>query len=115
MAINTIVWDASAALNHLEGDSALLDEMIALFLTEAPKQLGELARFQAEGNLPALANTAHAIKGTVVHFYAEPARACASQLEQAARSGQPADYQTMTKALIKAVEDLMNNLELWKT
>ena len=115
MAINTIVWDPSATLNHLEGDSALLDEMIALFLIEAPKQLSELIRFQAEGNLPALANTAHAIKGTVVHFYAEPARACASQLEQAARSGQSADYQAMTKALITAVEDLMNNLELWKT
>ena len=65
-------------------------------------------------NLPALANAAHAIKGTVVHFYAEPARACASQLEQAARSGQSADYQFMTNALIKAVEDLINNLGLRK-
>ena len=115
IAINTIFWDASAALNHLEGDSALLDEMIAIFLLEAPKQLDELTRFQTENDLPALANAAHAIKGTFVHFYAEPARACASQLEQAARSGQSADYQTMTKVLIKAVEDLINNLELWKT
>jgi PAS domain S-box-containing protein len=112
---NQTVWDKTAALNHLEGDSALLAEMIALFLTEAPKQLGELAQFQAEGNLPALANTAHAIKGTVVHFYAESARECASQLEQAARSGQSVDYQFMTQALIKVVEDLINNLGLWKT
>jgi len=115
IAIDTIVWDPSAALNHMEGDSALLDEMIALFLTEAPKQLDELTQFQAEGNLPALANAAHAIKGTVVHFYAEPARECASQLEQAARSGQSADYQVMTKALIKALKDLINILGLWKT
>ena len=115
IAIDTIVWDPSAALNHMEGDSALLDEMIALFLTEAPKQLDELTQFQAEGNLPALANAAHAIKGTVVHFYAEPARACASQLEQAARSGQSADYQVMINALVKAVKDLINSLRLWKT
>ena len=80
IAINTIFWDASAALNHLEGDSALLDEMKAIFLIEAPKQLEELTRFQTENDLPALANTAHTIKGTVVHFYAELARECASQL-----------------------------------
>ncbi len=93
----------------------MLDEMIAMFLIAAPKQLSELIQFQAEDNVPALANTAHAIKGTVAHFYAESAREYASQLEQAARSGQPVDYQTITKGLIKTVEDLINNLELWKT
>ena len=115
IAINTIFWDASTALNNLEGDSALLDEMIAIFLIEAPKQLCEVARFSAEGDLSALANTAHAIKGAVGHFYSAKATACASQLEQAARSGQSADYKGMSEALIKAVKDLINNLSLWKT
>jgi HPt (histidine-containing phosphotransfer) domain-containing protein len=115
IAINSIVWDATAALNHLEGDSALLDDMIAMFIIEAPQKLSELARFQAEGNLPALANTAHAIKGTVVYFYAEQAKACALLLEQTARSGQSADYQGMTDALTNAVTNLINNLGLWKT
>ena len=105
-----VVWDATAILNHLEGDSALLDEMIALFLTEAPKQLSELARFSAEGNLPALANMAHTIKGTVAHFYATNASACASQLEQIARGRQLADYRGMTEALVKAVSDLMKDM-----
>jgi CheY-like chemotaxis protein len=49
------VWDANAALDNLDGDSALLDEMIALFLTEAPQLLIELAKVKAEGNLPELA------------------------------------------------------------
>jgi len=110
IAINTIVWDATAALNHLEGDRALLEEMIAIFLIEAPKQLSELARFSAEGDLSALANTAHAIKGAVGHFYSAKATACASHLEKTARGGQSADYKGMTKALIKAVKDLINNL-----
>ena len=110
IAINTIVWDATAALNHLEGDRALVEEMIAIFLIEAPKQLSELARFSAEGDLSALANTAHAIKGAVGHFYSAKATACASHLEKTARGGQSADYKGMTKALIKAVKDLINNL-----
>jgi len=109
-----IVWDATAALDSLDGDSALLDEMIALFLIEGPEQLSELSRVQAEGNLPALANAAHTIKGTVAQFYAESAKACALLLEQTARSGQSADYQGMTNALIDAVTDLINNLRLAK-
>jgi CheY-like chemotaxis protein len=110
-----IVWDATAALDNLDGDSALLDEMIALFLIEVPKLVIELTRVQAEGNLPALANVAHTIKGTVAQFFAEPAKACALLLEQAARSGQPADYQGMTDALVKAVTELINNLRLAKS
>ncbi|MDD1626183.1 MAG: Hpt domain-containing protein [Methylococcaceae bacterium] len=108
------IWDATAALENLDGDSDLLDEMIALFLVEGPKHLSELSRFQAEGNLSALANTAHAIKGAVGHFYVNTAKECASLLEQTARSGQSADYQGMTDALINAVTDLINNLRLAK-
>jgi CheY-like chemotaxis protein len=107
-----IVWDEGAALNHLEGDSDLLYEMIELYLMEGPKQLNELSRFQAEGDLIALANTAHAIKGTTAHFYAITAKACADRLEEAARGRQSADYQGMTEALVKAVMDLMKNLLL---
>jgi PAS domain S-box-containing protein len=113
-ASNPIIWDATAAFEQLDGDSALLDEMIALFLIEGPKQLTELSRVQAEGNLPALANAAHAIKGTLAQFYAESAKAGALLLEQTARSGQSADYQGMTDALINAVTGLINNLRLAK-
>ena len=107
-----MVWDKTAALKQLDGDSELLHEMIALFLTECPKQLHELARFQAAGNLAALANTAHAIKGTIDHFYAHTAKACSSKLELAARKGQPADFQGMTDALVHAVTDLRDQLLL---
>jgi len=53
---------------------------------------------------------AHAIKGTVAHFYATNASACASQLEQTARGGQLADYGGMTEALVKAGSDLMKDM-----
>jgi CheY-like chemotaxis protein len=109
-----IVWNETSALEHLEGDSDLLNELITLFLIEGPKQLGELSRFQAEGNLLALANAAHAIKGTIAHFYADTVTSCVSLLEQTARSGQPADYPSMTESVVKAVTDLINNLQLAK-
>jgi hypothetical protein len=53
---------------HLEGDSDLLYELITLFLIEEPKQLGELSRLQAVGNLATPANAAQAIKGTIAIF-----------------------------------------------
>jgi CheY-like chemotaxis protein/HPt (histidine-containing phosphotransfer) domain-containing protein len=111
---NPVVWDETTALLHLEGDSELLDELIALFLTEGPKQLRDLSRLQAEGNIPELANTAHAIKGTITHFYDTTATEAVFQLEQMARSGQAADYLSMTEAVVKAVTDLQNNLLLAK-
>jgi protein-histidine pros-kinase len=106
-----MAWDRSVTLDHLEGDDDLLNELIALFLIESPKQLHELSRFQAEGNITELANVAHAIKGTIAHFYVATATDCVSLLEKTARSGQSADYQGMTEVVIKAVTDLIDNLQ----
>ena len=107
-------WDETAALLHLEGDSELLDELIVLFLTEGPKQLRDLTRLLAEGNINELANTAHAIKGTIAHFYDATATEAVFQLEQTARNSQSADYLGMTETVVKAVTDLLNNLLLAK-
>ena len=112
---NMSIWNATAALENLNGDNALLDEVITLFLTEAPKQLNELTTAQAEGNLPALANAAQAIKGAVAEFYAEPVKECALLLEQTARKGQSADYQSMIDDLVNKVTNLIRNLRLAKT
>ncbi|MEI6334696.1 MAG: Hpt domain-containing protein [Methylococcaceae bacterium] len=50
--------------------------MIAIFLTEAPQQLHELTRYQAQGKLPESAATAHALKGSVGHFYSVQTQVC---------------------------------------
>lgn len=106
-----LAWNRTVTLDHLEGDNDLLNELIALFLIESPKQLYELSRFQAEGNITELANVAHAIKGTIAHFYVATATDCVSMLEKTARRGQAADYQGMIESVIKAVTDLINILQ----
>lgn len=50
------------------------------------------------------------LKGEVAYFYADTAKECARILEQAAHSGQSADFKSMTEAVEMAVRDLMNNL-----
>ena len=104
---NKLIWDESATLKHLEGDKLLLAELQLMFLQEAPKQLSDLGTFLAQGKLGELANSAHALKGSTGHFYAEAAKEAVSVLEQAARNGEPADYPTLVAQATLAVTTLM--------
>jgi CheY-like chemotaxis protein/HPt (histidine-containing phosphotransfer) domain-containing protein len=106
------VWDELTALNNLGDDEELLYDIIELYLIEAPKQLVDLSSLQQQGSLLELANIAHTIKGTSSNFYANQVTECASVLEKAARSQQPADFYTLTKALIDAVTNLLNQLKI---
>jgi len=109
---HTQVWDEKSALDYLEDDTELLDDMIILFLTDLPNQLKELSDYCSEGNLVSLGNTAHAIKGAVGNFYAASATECARELEHTARAGQSADFKKLTEVLIAALTDLMHALQL---
>jgi len=110
-----LIWDESKALKQLDGDEELLYEMISLFLTEAPKQIKELAKVLAEGDRFKLANTAHAIKGTLSHFYADTAKNCANTLEQTARSGDGGNVQNLTETLVNAMTEVIHALTQAKT
>ncbi|MEQ1531399.1 MAG: response regulator, partial [Methylococcales bacterium] len=76
------VWDEQAALKRLDNDNELLDDMIVLFLEEAPKRLGQLRTALAGNDLVDAADAAHAIKGMAGHFCAEVVINHAAQLEQ---------------------------------
>ncbi|MEI6336779.1 MAG: response regulator [Methylococcaceae bacterium] len=104
------VWDETTTLMHLQDDKELLLEMIPLFLMESATQLNELAHLYATGDLPALADAAHALKGGAALFYAAPVVECAQRLEHSARSGQAADYQSLIDALGKTTATLINTL-----
>ncbi|MDD5272362.1 MAG: response regulator [Methylovulum sp.] len=105
------VWDEARALNQLDGDRELLDEMIVLFLSEGLKQLEALATAQAQNDVPALVNAAHSLKGTLTHFCADSAKTAASVLEQAARNGQTADLPALAQTLQQAVSTLLQHLQ----
>ncbi|MFI3199546.1 MAG: response regulator, partial [Methylococcaceae bacterium] len=107
------VWNETTALMHLQDDKELLLEMIPLFLMESATQLNELSHLYATGDLSALADTAHALKGGAALFYAAPVVACAQRLEDSARSGQSADYQSLIDTLDKETTTLINTLQAY--
>lgn len=104
------LWDRAGALKIMDGDEDLLVEMIGVFLEEMPEQINRLRNAQAQSDLAALADAAHAIKGLAGHFCADTAKECAASLEQTARKGIQADYPRMTETLASAVQQLMADM-----
>ncbi len=106
------VCDLDAALKQLDHDQELLDEMIELCLDDLPKRLEGLRQAQSSGNMDALAEAAHAIKGMAGHFFATGLQVQAKELEQIARQGDWDSSGTLTKVLIGTAEKLLQTLRM---
>jgi len=93
----SVCWDEAAALNRLDGDQELLDDMIKLFIEETPARLRALQEALACNDGATLADAAHAIKGMAGHFCADQLLNDAASLEKRAREGESADFPAMAK------------------
>ncbi|MGH8548797.1 MAG: response regulator [Methylococcales bacterium] len=105
------VCNLKAALETLDGDRELLEDMISLFLEDAPIRLEVLQRAQAIRDADSLAEAAHAFKGMVLHFHAAKCRELAADLEQAAKDKYPDTSGDRTRKLAAAVRELMTDLK----
>ena len=81
------VLHRQALLDRVEGDRALLEEMVAIFLEESPRQLAELMEALARSDAPAAERAAHKLRGAVGNFSAPAAAAAAEKAERLARAG----------------------------
>ena len=101
--------DSHALLGRVEGDRALLAEMVRLFDKEAPMLLGQARAALDQGNFPSLQRAAHTLKGAIGNFSAGPAFQAAEELETAARnraSGAASSLQLLEAQLQKLTECL---------
>ncbi|TMQ54545.1 MAG: response regulator [Candidatus Eisenbacteria bacterium] len=81
------VLDLDAMLRRAGGDRGLVREMAELFLAEAPRMLEAVRSALQNGDAPALAQAAHALKGSVSNFTTARAADAALKLERLARAG----------------------------
>jgi len=65
----------------------VLAEMVDLYLEDAPPRLAELDAAVGRGDATAVADLAHALKGSSANFGSGPMVAACRELEVAARSG----------------------------
>jgi len=100
------VLHRQALLDRVEGDRALLAEMVALFFEESPRQLAELQDSLANGDAPAAERAAHKLKGAVGNFAAPAAAAAAEKAEHLARAGDLDRARAAASTLDKELERL---------
>lgn len=106
-AFDACAIDWQTIIDDLDGDEALLRELIEVFLATYPGTLNEARAGLEQGDLPAVARVAHKLKGTVGNFGFGPAWKTSRALEETARGAKLIE----SRAAFKAAEREFARLE----
>jgi HPt (histidine-containing phosphotransfer) domain-containing protein len=99
--------DLTAALHMTDGDAALLEELISIFLEDTPARLRELKEGLDGGDARVVERIAHTLKGALALLGAAPARALAAEVEAELRAGRlPATVSAIGR-LVGEVESVL--------
>jgi PAS domain S-box-containing protein len=104
--------DLEQALDRLGGDRALLSELAGLFCDEGPRLLQQAADALAAGDLTAVQNAAHQLKGLLAQFAAAEAREAAWQLELEARRADLIAAAPKLQALREKLSEVLPELRI---
>jgi CheY-like chemotaxis protein/HPt (histidine-containing phosphotransfer) domain-containing protein len=103
-AADPAVVDWAIALDRLQGDRGLLEEIVEVFREECPRLVAQARRAIAAGDAAELRLAAHTLKGALVNFAATDAVEAARRLEMIGKQGELA-------AASQAFEELERQLE----
>ena len=79
--------DLDSLIARTGGDSELILEMIRMFQKEAPRLYGQVITAIQNNDAVSLRSAAHALKGSVANFSANPAMNAAAVLEESGKNG----------------------------
>jgi two-component system sensor histidine kinase/response regulator len=102
-----VSFDADEVLARVQGNRALLAELVDIFRTERPRLFANLRQSVEAGDAKGLQEAAHAIKGTVGNFSAPGACEAARVLEVMGQQG----VLIGAAAGVKRLEDEVEHLE----
>lgn len=103
-------FDRLDALQRLDGDEALLHELIGVFVEDYPRTLADIHAALDRADLGALAFSAHKLAGTLGSVSAAPAQQAARLVEAAARDD-PGAAGAALHILEARLRELMTALE----
>jgi two-component system, sensor histidine kinase and response regulator len=103
----------ASILERLEGSQELLNEIIQLFIGEAPQLIDAMRNALEHGNLQELGRSAHSMKGAASNFLAYGTVTAASQLESDAKNGDLDSANASLLTLELVVEHLVLELKNW--
>ncbi len=105
------VADFGKARQLMDDSRELFEEIVTIFLADAPPHLQSIKEGMAQGDSEAVRHSAHTLKGMVGVFAAEKARQAAERLET--RAGAPDCHQAALD-LELAVTELMSALRAYR-
>jgi HPt (histidine-containing phosphotransfer) domain-containing protein len=110
MSLNPINPDVIQELRDTLGEE-FLPELIATYLDEVPRLLGELELALQAGNSPDFTRAAHSIKSNSASLGALDYSALAKELEMIGKSGDLSAAAEKVAALLQAYPEVQENLQ----
>ncbi|HEY7191289.1 MAG TPA: response regulator [Vicinamibacterales bacterium] len=107
--------ELSTLLKNFGGRADVVQEVIDVFLVDAPLMLTRLEKAARSGHAPEVAAAAHAIKGSVALFSQGDAYSSAQRLESSARGGNVDGSADAAAEIAGAVSRLMTELRDLRT
>ncbi len=104
------LWDSQAALQAACGDVELLEELKALFITEAGKLVASFGTADAPQPASAIATAAHSLKGMSAHFHASSIVELSAEVERKGKAGDIDSTDPLVLRLSYEVERLIHAL-----
>jgi len=102
----TPAWDKAAALDRVEGDEELLQDICRIFLEESPKLLTQLQQAVAQDDPQAVSRAAHSLKGESGYLGAANVSQMAKQLETMGRDRALAEAPAVLEQLQREMASL---------
>ncbi|MEX0937747.1 MAG: PAS domain-containing protein [Pirellulales bacterium] len=102
--------DWTVALETVEGDRALLRELIDAFLEEGPRMMTEIVKSAQRGDGESLRISAHSLKGSMRYFGAKRGYDLALQLENLGASGGTGESTAAIGELASEIDRLLPEL-----
>ncbi len=103
-------FDEDALMDRVDGDLEFLEETIAMLNEDTPSLIDQIRAAGEASDAAALVKSAHALKGMLANFCAEPAEAAARELEAMGREGRLADVESATDRARSETERLKEDL-----
>ena len=85
------MFDIKDALDRVEGDRELLEEIVRIFTGECSSSMNAIRQALSAGDAPLLERLAHTIKGASANLSAAAVSSAALELEKLAAAGNLAD------------------------
>jgi two-component system sensor histidine kinase/response regulator len=103
--------DFPAALGWVDGDHALLTELIGIFLEDCPRRLYELEQAVKESNAIGVRQAAHSLKGMVACFATKSAQGFANEMESLGKAGDLPKASALLPTLLLEFARVMHHLK----